>query len=300
MSGGVTVVGSANLDVVLRVGRVPGPGETVLAQGREQHVGGKGLNQAVAAARAGARTELVATVGTDEAAGLLLAALAADGVGADGVGRVDGASGHAFVVVSDAGENSIVVDPAANAAVSSLTEAQLRAVGRASVVLCQLEVPLDLVQEAAAAGRAAGALVVLNAAPALELPEALLRGVDVLVVNEHEATALTGRSDPAAASADLVRLVGEVVVTLGAAGALHVGAGSDVRRVPGLPAQVQDTTGAGDAFTGFLAAHLATGAPTATGLARAVAAGSLAVRTRGAVPSLPTRRAVDLLLSDGG
>lgn len=293
----VTVVGSANLDLVLRVAAVPGPGETVLAHGREEHVGGKGLNQAVAAARAGAATAFVGAVGDDEAGGRLLGALVADGVDTTGVARREGASGNALIVVADTGENSIVVDPGANGVAEQLSGSQRALVAAASVVLCQLEVPIGLVASAAAAGRDAGARVMLNAAPARSLPENLLRGVDVLVVNEHEAATLSGEADPERAARALADLVPDVVVTLGAAGALHVPADGQVRRVPGIPADVVDTTGAGDAFTGVLAAHLATGGRVSDGLARAVAAGSLAVRTRGAVPSLPTRLAVDDLLA---
>jgi ribokinase len=294
----VTVVGSANLDLVLRVGAVPGPGETVLAHGREEHVGGKGLNQAVAAARAGAATAFVGAVGDDEAGGRLLAALVTDGVDATGVARHEGASGNALIVVADTGENTIVVDPGANGVAEKLSEPQRALVASAAVVLCQLEVPIGLVAAAVSAGRDAGARVVLNAAPARLLPEDLLRGVDVLVVNEHEAATLSGEADPERAARALAVLVPDIVVTLGAAGALHVPRGGEVLRVPGIPADVVDTTGAGDAFTGVLAAHLAAGGRVADGLVRAVAAGSLAVRTRGAVPSLPTRRAVDDLLAE--
>lgn len=300
MTPDVTVVGSANLDLVLRVAEVPAAGETVLAHGREEHVGGKGLNQALAAARAGATVELVATLGRDVAADRLLRALADDGVGTRGVGRVDGTSGNALVTVSDAGENVIVVDPGANGATLALDEPQRELVRTASVVLCQLETPLELVQDTAAEARAAGVRLVLNAAPARPLPASLLRLVDVLVVNEHEACALTDEADPATAACRLAGSVADVVVTLGAGGALHVGPGGDVTHVPGVPAEPVDTTGAGDAFTGYLAAHLASGAAVVEGLPRAVAAGSLAVRVRGAVPSLPTRRAVEELLARGG
>ncbi|MFC3690001.1 ribokinase [Aquipuribacter hungaricus] len=293
--GDVTVVGSANLDLVLRVDSIPAPGQTVAATGREEHVGGKGLNQAVAAARAGATTCFVGAVGDDAAGGRLLASMAEEGVDATGVARVAGPSGTALVVVSAAGENAIVVDAGANGSRQQLDPAAQELVRSASVLLCQLEVPTGLVRHAAQVARAAGRTVVLNAAPAHPLPEDLLALVDVLVVNETEAAALSGSDDPEAAARHLAGSVADVVVTLGAAGALHAGSGGVVR-VPGRPAEVVDTTGAGDAFTGVLAAHLATGGSVADGLPRAVAAGSLTVRTRGAVPSLPTREAVDALL----
>jgi len=294
----VTVVGSANLDLVLRVATIPAPGETVTASGREEHVGGKGLNQAVAAARAGAATNLVGAVGDDPAGALMLSTLDRYGVGTTGVRRVPGASGTALVVVSQAGENAIVVDPAANAAADRLTPDQRALVARATVLVCQLEVPLAFVVDAATEARRAGRLVLINAAPARPLPAALLRLIDVLVVNETEAASLTGLRDPAAAARVLAVDVPDVVVTLGAAGALHVGPSGETR-APGRPAAVVDTTGAGDAFTGVLAAHLAGGGGPAEGLDRAVAAGALAVRVRGAVPSLPTKAQVDALLRAG-
>jgi ribokinase len=295
----VTVVGSANLDLVLRVARIPAPGETVLAHAREQHIGGKGLNQAVAASRAGAATVFVGAVGDDSAAGLLLSALARHGVDTTGVRRQSGPSGTALVMVADTGENAIVVDPGANSSAVTLSEPQRALIASAAVVLCQLEVPLPLVAAAARAARAGGALVVLNAAPAAQLPQELLGDVDVLVVNEHEALTLAGGGarDAEQAARVLAGSVPDVVVTLGAAGALHLSGSGDLRREPGIPADVVDSTGAGDAFVGVLVAHLATGGQVRDGLARAVAAGSLAVRTLGAVAGLPDRTAVDELLA---
>ena len=291
----VIVVGSANLDLVLRVVDLPTPGATVAATAREQHVGGKGLNQAVAAARAGAATTFVGAVGHDEAGSTLLDALTAAGVAGGGTKRVPGPSGTARVVVSDAGENTIVLDAGANGPAERLTDHQQNLVRGATVLLCQLEVPLALVVHAAQVARGAGRTVVLNAAPTRPLPADLLALVDVLVVNETEAVQVSGREDPEAAALALAATVTDVVVTLGAAGVLHVGPGG-TGRVPGRPAVVVDTTGAGDAFTGVLAAHLAAGGSVADGLVRGVAAGSLAVRIRGAVPSLPTREQVDALL----
>lgn len=306
--GDVTVVGSANLDLVMRVERIPEPGETVRATGREQHVGGKGLNQAVAAARAGAATAFVGPVGEDDAGTTLLDAMAVDGVDRTGVRRVPGPSGTALVVVSAAGENAIVVDAGANGAAVRLDEEQAGLVRGGTVLLCQLEVPLPLVRDAARVARAAGRTVVLNAAPARDLDGDLLALVDVLVVNESEAlvtagaleqSGQSGAPEAVRAAQELAGRVPHVVVTLGAAGALHVGP-EGLRRAAGLPAEVVDSTGAGDAFTGVLAAHLAAGGTVADGLARGVAAGALAVTRRGAVPSLPTGAEVDGLLSRRG
>ncbi|MCW2665674.1 MAG: PfkB domain protein, partial [Frankiales bacterium] len=179
----VVVVGSANLDVVLQVTAIPAPGETVLARGRAQGPGGKGANQAAAAALAGARTALVTALGADAAAQVLLDGLTRAGVDLTAVRTVEAPTGTAFITVDAHGENAIVVDLGANARLTDLTPAERNAVRGARVLLCQLEVPLATVADALAA---AAGLAVLNAAPAQPLPPEVLRAVDVLVVNEHE------------------------------------------------------------------------------------------------------------------
>ena len=279
----VAVLGSLNLDVVVRLDRVPAAGETVLAAGQERVPGGKGLNQAVAAARAGARTVMVGAVGDDDAARVLLDTAAGAGIDATTVRRVPGPSGTAWVMVQADGDNAIVVDAAANATVTELRDRDLEAVRGAAVLVAQLETPLAAVQQAAGAARASGTRFVLNAAPARELPADLLALVDVLVVNEHEA-----RQVPDALAAG----VGCLVVTLGADGARVVDADGE-RAVPGVPARAVDTTGAGDTFTGYLAAALAAGAGVDAACARAVVAGALAVETAGATASIPPAEAVD-------
>ena len=295
----VVVLGSANLDLVSTVPAIPAPGETVLSTTRDLRAGGKGLNQAVAAARAAARTALVGAVGDDEAARLLLAEAEAAGIDTKLVRRVPGASGTAWIMVRPDGENAIVVDSGANATVEHLTDAERRAVAGARVLVTQLETPLSAVGEAAALAREAGVLVVLNAAPARTLPDELLSCVDVLVVNEHEAGHLSGRADPAAAATQLLALTRSVVVTLGADGAL-VADESGQRTVAGVPATAVDTTGAGDTFTGVLAAALATGADLDAAVARAVVAGALAVESPGAVPSIPTAAEIDQRATEHG
>ncbi|WP_298802437.1 PfkB family carbohydrate kinase [uncultured Pseudokineococcus sp.] len=287
---GVVVVGSANLDVVLGVDDVPQPGETVLARSRAEHVGGKGLNQAVAAARCGAATTFVGAVGDDAAGRRLRDALTAAGV-AVRLRALERPTGTAFVTVAGSGENVIVVDPGANAGLVDLAPAELAAVRGAGHLLCQLEVPTATVAAAASEASAAGVVVVLNPSPVQPLPAGLLADVDVLLVNEHEAAALAGDgaggagADGAGADGDgadgdgaagaggddadvvararalarrLLEVVPRVVVTLGAAGALVVvrgGADGGVH-VPGLPVPVVDTTGAGDVVAGALAAAL--------------------------------------------
>lgn len=282
MSHDVTVLGSLNLDVVIALAAVPAAGETVLATGQRRVPGGKGLNQAIATARAGVRTRMVGAVGSDEAAAVLLAAAADAGVDVTAVRRLDGPSGTAWVMVQADGDNAIVVDAAANGRVSDLTPGDLTAVTDGGVLVMQLETPLPAVLGAALAARSARTKVVLNAAPARDLPDDLWDAVDVLVVNEHEAAhypEARGR-------------VGAVVVTLGADGARVLDADGE-RHVPGVRADVIDTTGAGDTFTGYLAAALASGATLDAAVARAVVAGALAVESAGAVPSIPSAAQVD-------
>lgn len=288
----VTVLGSANLDLVSAVPRIPSPGETVLSTARVPRPGGKGLNQAVAAARAGAHTLMLGAVGEDEAAQTLLDV--ADGAGIDTrlLRRVAGPSGNAWIMVQPDGENAIVVDGAANTTVTVLDGKEREAVAAGKVFVAQLETPLNAVGEAARLAHETEVRVVLNAAPAQTLPTDVLAFVDVLVVNQHEARQLSGRTDPVAAAAELLALVGAVVVTLGADGALVVDT-TGTRGVPGEPADVVDTTGAGDTFTGVLAATLASGSSLDEAAARAVLAGALSVEAAGAVPSIPTAAQIE-------
>jgi ribokinase len=291
----VTVLGSANLDVVVRVARLPAPGETVLALDRDRLPGGKGLNQAVAAARAGARTAFVAAVGRDDAADLLLATLHDAGVDSSAVRRSDRPTGTALVTVQESGENSIVVDPGANTDVRPAGPGRAAVTG-ARVLLAQLEVPLPVVAEEVAAAHDAGVTVVLNAAPSQPLPADLLAAVDVLVVNQHELRDVTGLSSVDVALAALADQVRAVVVTLGVDGARWWSADGD-GSAPGLPAQVVDTTGAGDAFAGTLAAALAAGAGLDQAVRRGTAAGALSVERAGAAVSMPTRAEIDARLA---
>jgi ribokinase len=288
----VVVLGSANLDLVYAVPSIPAPGETVLASGQARHPGGKGLNQAVAASRAGASTAFLGALGDDAAAEILLAALVESDVDVEGVRRVSGPSGSALIAVDDTGENAIVVASGANATMESLLDAEQSAIAAARVLVMQLEIPLSAVAAAAAGARAADTVVVLNAAPARALDPELLRGIDVLVVNEHERAVLrpdgwSGGSDTNHQGAKPI-----VVTTLGARGA-HWSGPEGAGEVAAPPANVVDTTGAGDTFTGGLAAGLASGLPMATAVERAVVAATISVETEGAVPSIPTREQID-------
>lgn len=280
----VVVLGSANLDLVATVSRLPGPGETVSGDTFAEYPGGKGLNQAVAAARAGARTAFVGAVGTDSAGDALLAVMAADGIDADGVRRVTEPTGRALIGVSSAGENSIIVVAGANATVTG------DSIHAASVVLAQLEVPVAAIELAFTAARAAGALTVLNPAPAQALPQSLLSQCDLVVPNEHEVELLGGVEHLLALGANAV------VVTLGAKGArLHTADGTaDIAPFRVTPV---DTTAAGDSFCGALAARLATGEALPEALRFASAAGALSTTKAGAVPSIPHLGEVQALLS---
>lgn len=303
----VVVVGSVNRDVVARVTRIPGPGETVLGTDLARTSGGKGANQAVAAARAGgAAVAFVGAVGDDPDGEVLRRNLADDGIDVSGLETVPGPSGTALISVSADAENAIVVVPGANGARDRLTPAQRRLVEGARVLVTQLEVPVELVLDAAAA-RADGALHVLNGAPSAPLVERaddVLPTVDVLIVNEHEALDITGASEIEEALAALSSRVPAVVVTLGAAGCLVVAAG-ERHRIEAFRARAVDTTGAGDTFCGMFAASLAAeavdGADPWT-LARAAEAGcaaaALAVRRPGAQEAVPARAEVSALLAN--
>lgn len=287
-SGRVVVVGSANVDLAVDVPRPPKAGETVLGGRLRRSPGGKGANQAVAAAFAGgADTTFVGALGSDEAADLVLVSLGGAGVRTDLVERADAPTGTAFVTVSPDGENAIVVAPGANDHVR-IGAAQAERIADADVVLAQLEIPLDVVAAAAAAKRP-GALMVLNAAPSRELPDSLWDVVDLLVVNEHEAADLAGEPEK------LLKRVPAVVVTLGGEGCAVLRRDQEPVRIPGIPVDVVDTTGAGDTFCGVLAAALAQGRDLPEAAKRASAAGALAVTRPGAQAAVPTAAEVDAL-----
>ncbi|MFD7706557.1 ribokinase [Streptomyces sp. NPDC059786] len=292
------VVGSANADLVIGVERRPAAGETVLGSDLAVHPGGKGGNQAVAAARLGARTALLARVGDDAHGRLLLDAQRAAGVDTAGV-LVGGApTGVALITVDPSGDNSIVVSPGANA---RLTPADVRAAGdlfRASrVVSTQLEIPLKTVVETVRT-MADGSRLVLNPSPPVPLPAEVLAACDPLIVNEHEARVVLGETAGAEpgdwARALLALGPRSVVVTLGARGALVADA-HGTALVPSVKVEAVDTTGAGDAFTAALAWRLGTGAALADAAAYAARVGAAAVTKEGAQASYPTAEEVEAL-----
>ena len=295
--GDVTVLGSINMDTVLTVTAFPAPGETIMALAAGRHPGGKGANQAIAAARAGAAVRMIGAVGDDADGRMMLALLEAEGIDAAAV-RIDAAlpTGAAFISVDASGENQIVVSPGANAVVRVSNPL-------AGVRLAQLEVPFDTVRAFLSAPRG-DAVAILNAAPFAREAAPLLALADIVVVNQVELAGYCGVADPpysahgATALAQRLRRDARqtVVVTLGAHGSVAV-APDGVVTTPAAPARVVDTTGAGDCFCGYLAAGLAAGASLVDAIADAHRAAAFAVARIGAAPSMPHRRELGEVMS---
>lgn len=295
--GTVVVVGSANMDIVLSVDRAPAQGETVIATGTAHYPGGKGLNQLVASARAGVPTVFIGALGRDAHGDALAGVLADDGVDTALVRRVGTPTGQAYIVVDGRGDNSIIVASGANTTVVALTGADRAAVSAASVLLLQLEIPIDTVIAAARTARAAGVAVMLNAAPARSLPAQLVGSLDYLIVNEFEACLIGGSDDLATASTTLAHRVPHLVVTMGAQGSVLYEAGVEVARITAPQVTAVDTTGAGDTFCGAFAAAIAEGSDIVAAARFATAAAALSVQALGAVPSIPVRARIDSLLA---
>lgn len=308
--GRVVVVGSVNIDLVMRLPALPAAGQTVLGGVLSRHEGGKGANQAVAAARAGGRVHFVGAVGADDG-GPSVAALAAAGIDVTAVERVSAPTGHAFVLVRDdgSGENQIAVASGANAAVNSeQVTAALRALEltAADVVMLSFELPAGGLRAAGAAARSAGSQLVVNPAPMRPRFLDLLSGA-VATPNAGELAEIAAElglgqdaRTPAARAAEVAsRLGGRVIVTAGPQGAALAGGGA-TEQFPGHRVAVRDTTGAGDTFTGVLAASLAAGGTMPASVARAVAASALAVTREGARDGMPTAAAIDAALAEFG
>jgi ribokinase len=307
---GVCVVGSLMMDLTVRVRRRPDPGETVVGLGLEEFLGGKGFNQAIAAARSGAVTSLIGRVGNDEWGTRFRACLRREGVGARHL-VTDGreGTGVGMPIVDETGENAIVIVPRANAGVTVADiEAARSAIVAADVLLLQLELPLAPVVAAARIAREAGARVVLNPAPAAADLSAFAGLIDVVVPNEGEALRLSGLEaqiaslggdDPealdAVARALHHRTGADVVLTLGAAGAFVFDRGVPAR-LRAHEVTTVDSVAAGDVFCGALGATLASGASLIDAAAYANAAAALAVTRRGAEPSIPTRHEVQAMV----
>lgn len=289
----ISVFGSANMDLVAYVSRAPGRGETVTGRAFRTVPGGKGANQAIAAARAGAPVAFVGAVGDDGFGHEIRHTLAVAGVDVGRLRAVPGPSGIAHIVVDDDGGNSIIVVPGANGAVTAPDAGDREVIAASRALLLQLELPLEAVVGAAWAAREAGVPAVLTPAPARPLPDELLDAVTLLVPNEHEAAAVTGKDDPRAALDALLDRVPEVVITLGAEGALYGARSGERLRVPALRVEAVDTTAAGDTFAGALAVARAEGRPAAEALRFAATAAALSVRREGASTSMPSRAEID-------
>jgi ribokinase len=298
----VFVLGSINQDFVLKVERRPNPGETVTGADLSKGIGGKGANQAAAAALLGASVTFLGRVGDDGFGEPLLQALGEKGIDTRLVGRTSGEStGAAFITVTPDGENAITVAPGAN---RSLTpedaDAASEAIGKARVLVAQMEIPVETVLRAVEVAAERGTRAVVNLAPVLEAPRELLEELDPLVVNEHEAAFLLGGGiegvEAALSAAPELLSLGprSAVITVGAAGAAFAdGQGSG--HVPAPDVDVVDTTGAGDAFVGALVTRLARGSSLEEAVAYAVRAGAAAVTKEGAQGALPTPETVEAL-----
>jgi ribokinase len=299
---GVFVLGSINQDFVLRVERRPNPGETVTNAELSTHNGGKGANQAAAAALLGASVTILGRVGDDEFGEPLVRALEEKGIDTSLVEPAPGvATGAAFITVTPDGENAITVAPGAN---RSLTpedvDAASGAIGAARVLVAQMEVPVETVYRAVEVAAETGTRALVNLAPVFEVPQELLEKLDPLVVNEHEAAFLLGRRvegvDGALSAARRLLSLGphSAVITVGEAGAVFAN-GESAGHLPAPKVEVVDTTGAGDAFVGALAAQLAHEASLEEAVAYAVRAGAAAVTKEGAQGALPTPDVVEAL-----
>lgn len=305
----LVMVGSANVDLVVRSERLPGPGETVLGSDLAIHPGGKGANQSVAAARLGARVAFVGRVGSDGHGAFVLDTLRAAGVDVSHVRVADAPTGTALITVDSGGDNTIVVSPGANGRVSPAdVEAAGPVLARTSVLCLQMEIPHETVVAAVRAWPAGGRVVV-NLAPPAPLPSDVLARCDPLVVNEHEAAYLLrvagdveGALDDTSSTLMVARALLElgprsVVVTLGASGAVAADAGG-AEHVPAPRVRAVDTTGAGDAFCGALAVRLAGGWSLLDAVRFATRVGAAAVRATGAQSSFPTLAEVEALHGD--
>jgi ribokinase len=300
----VLVVGSSNTDMSIKMDRIPRPGETIIGGEFLTAAGGKGANQAVAAARAGGRVTFIARVGSDIFGEQALAGFVREGINVDYAVR-DPASptGVALIFVGKDGENSIAVASGANGKLSAddVRNARKAFVG-ASVLIMQLETPLETLEAAAELAVEAGVRVILNPAPARPLPDSLLRHVSILTPNETEAEILTGIKVDGVAAAEeaanklIARGIQTVILTLGARGAF-VATADDRRMVSGFKVEAVDTTAAGDTFNGALAVALAEGQPLDRAVRFANAAGAISVTRIGAQPSAPKREEIEKFLA---
>ncbi|GAA3745776.1 ribokinase [Spinactinospora alkalitolerans] len=287
------------MDLVAYVDAAPASGETVTGTEFRQIPGGKGANQAVAAARAGGDVAFLGAVADDAFGTQLRSNLVETGIEVSGLRMVTGTSGVAHIVVEGSGANSIIVIPGANGTVTGLEAGDAPLLEGSAALLLQLELPMEGVVAAARAGRAAGVPTVLTPAPARPLPDELLDAVDLIVPNQHEAAAITGVENPEEALTVLLGRVPEAIITLGEDGSLYGRRGEEPVRAPARRVTAVDTTAAGDTFCGAFAVARAEGNTPEQALRFASAASSLAVQRHGASTSMPTRAEIDEVLRRG-
>ncbi|MBX0299509.1 ribokinase [Cryobacterium sp. 1639] len=306
----IVVLGSANMDLVVTQPRLPKPGETMFGTGFSTVPGGKGLNQAVAAARQGGVVEFIGAVGSDGYGRELRDLVSGEGIGAEGLAETSEPTGTAHISVLDSGENSIVVVSGANNTVTALTAAQEARIRESSFLVMQCELPVAALEAGITVARESGVFAVLTPAPVMPLPAGFLASVDLVVPNQIEAAELTGESDPARAAEVLSAGGTWAIVTLGAEGCIVAHDGAVLGLAPARPVTAVDTTAAGDTFVGALVARLAArsapGAVSAAGLTDermidavrwATVASSISVTRAGATSSMPTLAEVAAILA---
>lgn len=303
----LTVLGSINVDHIMNIAQFPAPGETVIGKQYQTAFGGKGANQAVACGRSGADITFIACVGDDAIGVEILAQLQRDRIHTAAVSVVpEAATGVAMIFVNEDGENVIGISAGANAALTPEHFAPYKGlVEQSDALLMQLESPLETVIAAAQAAKNHQTRVILNPAPARELPDSLLKLVDVITPNETEAEKLTGISvsdETGAARAAQVlhdKGIGQVLITLGSRG-VWLSVNGEGRRIPGFKVNAVDTIAAGDTFNGAYVTALLEGKPADEAVRFAHAAAAIAVTRRGAQPSVPWRREIDAFLAERG
>lgn len=298
----IIVFGSINMDLVVQAAHLPTAGETLAGHNFFTAPGGKGANQAVACARLGAATQMVGRVGNDVFGTALRESLSSAGVNIDAVSSFDGPSGVAVIAVNDAGENMIVVVAGANGAVDTEDLALLEEkLAHAQILLLQLEIPIDMVIAAAQAARRRGVMVILDPAPAREIPDDLIQATDVITPNETEAATLVGfavqnEQDAERASRELIRRGARQVIIKRSSQGAYWHDGKQGRQLASFPVKAVDTVAAGDAFNGGLAAGLAAGLDFEQALRWGLASGALAVTKPGAQQAMPNKAELEELL----
>ncbi len=295
----ILVLGSANMDLVVRQPRLPRPGETMFGTDFSTVPGGKGLNQAVAAARAGGDVGFLGAVGRDAFGDQLRRCLRDDSVDTGGLTEVDAPTGTAHISVLDGGENAIVVVSGANGVITELDDASQRRIEDAQYLVAQFERPIELISEAFVVARGLGITTVLTPAPVQPVDRALLQLVDILIPNAQEASELAGVADEIEAAVALSRTAGLVVMTRGSRGVLAARDGAVIAELPARSVTAVDTTGAGDTFAGVMVAWLASGAELGAALEAATVAASISVTRAGATTSMPTRDEIEAGLQQG-